>query len=131
IRITEVRGRGSQSRTGELDPKLDAYSDARELQELGAIPGAGTWISATIVASATEWPEPRVAVTATFNPDAEPESWGPADASLDAEDLVHLLTRHPRRSELVPDWVRERITAAGLSVPLAVGETAAPPPSAP
>ncbi|MEE6274213.1 SseB family protein [Georgenia wangjunii] len=123
IRITEVRGKGSQSRTGELDPERDAYRDARELQEIGARPGAGTWISATIVATATGWPEPRIAVAATLNPDKEPDSWGPADASLDAEDLVHLLTRHPRRRELVPEWVAQRITAAGLSVPLAEGET--------
>ncbi|MFC4553849.1 SseB family protein [Georgenia faecalis] len=126
VRVTEVRGRSSQARTAELPPDADAYSDARELQEISARPGLGTWISATVSARASGWPEPTIAASATLNMNEEPPTWGPGEHVLEAEDLVHLLTRHPRRAEHVPAWMAERVTAAGLSLPAVAGATAEP-----
>src|SRR5690606_41256664 len=75
-------------------------------------------------------PTPTLTVTGRFNRDAEPAPWRKGDAPLDATDLVHHLTRYPRRADAVPEWMSARITAAGLAVPSPGEDVAAPAPTA-
>lgn len=117
FRVVEVRGDERGARLGRLTPEQPPHTLARRLQDLAAAPGKGTWIEASLTLAATGWPSPTFTVTARFNHDSDPAPWREGDAPLDATDLVHHLTRYPRREDAVPAWMAERITAAGLSVP--------------
>src|SRR5690625_3844031 len=117
FRVIEVRGEQQHGRVGRLTPDQPPHSLARRLQDLAARPGEGTWLEASIRLAAEGWPEPTYTVTGRFNRDADPAAWQEGQAPLDATDLVHHLTRFPRRAESVPRWMAERITAAGLEVP--------------
>jgi len=117
FRVVEVRGEERGARLGRLTPDQPPHTLARRLQDLAAVPGKGTWIEASLTLAATGWPSPTFTVTARFNHDSDPAPWREGDAPLDATDLVHHLTRYPRREDAVPAWMAERITAAGLSVP--------------
>ncbi|WP_324650542.1 SseB family protein [Georgenia sp. H159] len=117
FRVIEVRGEERRSRVGRLTPDQPPHTIARRLQDLGARPGEGTWIEASVSLAATGWPTPSFTVTGRFNRDVEPTPWREGETPLDATDLVHHLTRYPRRADAVPSWMAERIQAAGLAVP--------------
>ncbi len=116
IRVVEVRDGTRRARLGTLTESSPAYRHARTLQDDRARPGAGTWIEATISARAGDDPEAPVSTTAGFTTVTEPQAWQEG-GQLAATDLVHHLTRFPRRGAAVPAWMAERITAAGLDVP--------------
>ncbi len=117
FRVVEVRAEGRSGRLGRLTPDQPPHTLTRRLQDLGVRSGAGTWIEAALTITADGWPSPTLTVTGRFNRDTDPAPWREGDAPLDATDLVHHLTRYPRRAEAVPDWMAARITAAGLAVP--------------
>ena len=117
FRLVEVRGQERVARLGRLTPEQAPYALARRLQDLGVDAGAGTWVEAALTLAATGWPTPTYTVTGRFNRDADPAPWREGDAPLDATDLVHHLTRYPRRPEAVPAWMSERVAAAGLDLP--------------
>ncbi|WP_454083809.1 SseB family protein [Georgenia sp. Marseille-Q6866] len=117
FRVVEVRGEERTARLGRLTADQPPYTLARRLQDLSAQPEQGTWIEAALTLSAVGWPEPTFTVTGRFNRDGEPAPWREGEEPLDATDLVHHLTRYPRRDEAVPGWMAQRITAAGLAVP--------------
>ncbi len=129
FRVIEVRGDERRARIGRLTDDQPPYTLVRRLQDLSVRPGEGTWIEAALTLSATGWPEPSLTVTGRFNRDRDPAAWREGDAPLDATDLVHHLTRYPRRTEAVPAWMAERITAAGLAVPGPRGDAAEPAPA--
>lgn len=118
----EVRGEQRTGKIGQLLPGNPPYDQTRALQDSQLRPGAGTWIESSIVVAATGWPQPSFRVTGQFSRDAEPAPWKADDQALDATDLVHHLTRYPRQPGHVPAWVRDRILAAGLEVPIAPAE---------
>lgn len=130
FRVLEVRGERRTGRTGRLTPDQPPHTLTRRLQDLGVRPGAGTWLEATLSIVADGWPTPTLTVTGRFNRDADPAPWRKGDAPLDATDLVHHLTRYPRRADAVPEWMSARITAAGLAVPSPGEDVAAPAPTA-
>lgn len=117
FRVVEVRGEERTARLGRLTPDQPPYTLARRLQDLNAQPEQGTWIEAALTLSASGWPEPTFTVTGRFNRDGEPGPWREGEEPLDATDLVHHLTRYPRRADAVPGWMAQRITDAGLAVP--------------
>ena len=119
FRAIEVRGDQRTGKVGQLREGNPPYDQSRALQDSQARAATGTWIEASIVVAATGWPEPTFQVTGRFNRDGEPATWQADEEPLDATDLVHHLTRYPRRSTHVPQWMRERIDAAGLEVPAA------------
>ena len=124
IRLVEVREGRQQARLGTITAGEGPYDLVRRLQELSVRPGDGTWIEATVVLTQGD----QVAASARFNRDREPRPWREGDTPLNATDLVHHLTRYPRRTEAVPGWMSERIAEAGLAVPAA--DDTAPPPAA-
>lgn len=117
FQAVEVRGSEQRAKVGRLMPGNPPYDATRELQDDQVQPGGGSWIEASIAVAATGWPEPSCRVTGSFNRDAEPAAWQHEDRPLDATDLVHHLTRYPRRTDRLPSWMRDRIVAADLEVP--------------
>lgn len=113
----ELRGQERTGKIGQLLPGNPPYEQTRALQDSQVRPGSGTWIEASIIVAATGWPQPTFRVTGHFNRDSEPAVWQADDQPLDATDLVHHLTRYPRRAAHVPAWILDRIVAAGLEVP--------------
>lgn len=123
IRVVEVRDGTRRARLGTLTESSPAYRHARTLQIDRARPGAGTWIESTISVRAGDEPEAPMSTRAGFTTVTEPQAWQEG-GELAATDLVHHLTRFPRRGAAVPSWMAERISAAGLEVP--AGEPVAP-----
>ncbi|WP_413451366.1 SseB family protein [Georgenia sp. 1P01AC] len=117
VRVVEVRGEQRTARLGRLTAGERPATLVRRLQDLSARPEEGTWIEAALTLSAEGWPSPTFTVAGRFNRDVEPSPWRDGEEPLDATDLVHHLTRYPRRAEAVPAWMSQRITADGLAVP--------------
>lgn len=105
------------SNGGVLARDLQLSKDVLSLREATYEPGSGTWISALITISATGWPEPNLSPSASFNYDSDPFAAEGAEVTLSAEMLAADLTRFPRQRANIPQWVVDRIGAAGLEVP--------------
>lgn len=127
IRVVEVREGRPRAKVGSLPPTSRAYADARALQARQADPRRGTWLEATLSITASAGAEPKFTTRLALTTDTEPPPWHEGEEYA-ATDLVHHLTRFPRAAEEVPEWMTQRITAAGLAVP---GLTPIPAPSAP
>ncbi len=127
IRLVEMREGEQRARLGTLTAGEGPYDLVRQLQESSAEPGEGTWIEASVVL--TQGAEP--AASARFNRNREPVAWREDEVPLDATDLVHHLTRYPRRPETIPDWMARRIAAAGLTVPAPESDTGPGEPATP
>ncbi|GAB3564391.1 hypothetical protein [Spelaeicoccus albus] len=111
------------SNAGVLARDLQLSKDVMSLREATYEQGAGAWISAVITISASGWPEPKLSPSASFNYDSDPFAANGAEATLSAETLAADLTRFPRQRANIPQWVVDRIGAAGLEVPaMSAGE---------
>jgi cell wall assembly regulator SMI1 len=136
LRVTEHRSGLQAGNAGELDPRASAFTDAQELRQASYSYPGGTWIDASVIVSASGWPEPKYSLDARFNFDDEPQPWSEAEPQLTDELLTADLERFPRSAEATPGWIAARIGLpvggpAGAPAPAAVPQEAAAAPAAP
>lgn len=116
VRLAVIAPGNPNGMAGALTPGSQAFNNALALQESSARAGAGSWLSALVLA------RPKndlggVAGDARFNFDFDPGAIAADDGELTGQQLVDHLTRYPRRPDAIPQWMRDRITGAGLRIP--------------
>lgn len=122
LRVTEHRSGLQAGNAGELDPRASAFNDAQELRQASYSYPGGTWFDASVIVSASGWPQPRYSLDARFNFDDEPQPWSETEPELTDELLTADLERFPRSAEATPGWIAARI---GLPVGGPTGASAA------
>lgn len=130
MRIREERSGLTGGNSGELDPSTQPYADAVALRQAAYHPQGGTWLSTTITVGAKGWPEPTLSTETANNFDDEPETWVQGEPALSAEVLLEDFTAFPRIERAVPEWVKDRVTAAGYQVPLVLPADSSQEPAA-
>ena len=118
LQVREVRG-ASTSRH-PVDPtgaRNVPRRLVRALQDDYADLVDGTWLSATLIVTVSRRRWERPGVELVLNYDDEPLLPAHAPHPVAPQDWRRHLLRHRRMDRRIPDWLRQRLTGAGLEVP--------------
>lgn len=118
VRITESRDEddyvGSVGPVKEDSPVLP---EIEKLQHAAFIEGEGTWFTASVVVTASGWPQPTYQIGASYDRAHEPQDWN-GEGRLSARDIRAHFDIFPREDARVPDWAQVRLAGrrgAGLT----------------
>lgn len=120
VRITESRD--EQDYVGTVGPvKSDSpvLPAIEQLQHASFVEGEGTWFTASVVITASNWPEPQYQIGASYDRAHEPVDWK-GEGRLSARDIRAHFELFPRDPEHVPDWAAVRLAGrrgAGFAEP--------------
>lgn len=109
VRITESRD--EQDYVGTVGPvKSDSpvLPAIEQLQHASFVEGEGTWFTASVVITASNWPEPQYQIGASYDRAHEPVDWK-GEGRLSARDIRAHFELFPRDPEHVPDWAAVRL----------------------
>lgn len=109
VRITESRDEddyvGSVGPVKEGSPLLEAIE---MLQHAAFTEDEGTWFTASVVVTASGWPEPTYQLGASYDRANEPDNWK-GEGRLSARDIRQHLDTFPRTEANTPDWALTRL----------------------
>lgn len=109
IRITESRGKESYvGSTGPLRSDSPVLPHIKALQEAAYDEAEGTWLTASVIITASGWPNPVYKVGASYNRQDEPQDWG-GEGRMTARELRTHLMDFPRAEGQLPEWIIERL----------------------
>lgn len=122
VRITESRE--DQDYVGSVGPvKSDSpvLSAIEKLQHASYLEGEGTWFTASVVITASNWPNPQYHIGASYDRAHEPADWN-GEGRLSGRDIRSHFETFPRDEQHIPEWAAMRLAGrrgAGFADPTA------------
>lgn len=109
VRITESREDGDYpGSVGPLKASSPLIPAVEMLQHACYQEGEGSWFTASIVLTASNWPDPDYQLGASYDRLHEPLDWQ-GEGSLSRKDLRKHLQTFPRSEQKVPAWAARRL----------------------
>ena len=127
VRVTESRDEQDYVGTvGPIKPGSPVLPAIEQLQHASFVEGEGTWFTASVVITATNWPEPQYQIGASYDRAHEPVDWK-GEGRLSARDIRAHFELFPRDPEHVPDWAAVRLAGRRGTGFIEAGEEGALP----
>ncbi|MFW0112340.1 SseB family protein [Rothia sp. CCM 9416] len=122
VRITESRDEDDYlGSVGPLKSDSPILKAIEQLQHACYAEGEGTWFTASVVITASDWPEPKYQIGASYDRLQEPVDWK-GEGGLTGRDIRTHFETFPRADEHIPDWAATRL--AGRRAPGFTDDTA-------
>ncbi|MDO4898217.1 MAG: SseB family protein [Rothia sp. (in: high G+C Gram-positive bacteria)] len=109
VRITESRDEGDAVGSAEpVQADSPVLADIEKLQHAAFREGEGSWFTASVVVTATGWPNPTYQTGASYDWSNEPQNWS-GEGSLSGRDIRAHFEIFPRSAEHIPQWAQARL----------------------
>ncbi|MDY6051071.1 MAG: SseB family protein [Rothia sp. (in: high G+C Gram-positive bacteria)] len=109
VRITESRDdQDHVGSVGPIKPDSPVLPAIEQLQHASFIEGEGTWFTASVVITASDWPDPQYQIGASYDRAHEPVDWN-GEGRLSARDIRSHFESFPRDEQYIPEWAAVRL----------------------
>lgn len=109
VRITESRDEDDYvGNVGPLKPDSPVLGAIEQLQHACYVEGQGTWFTASVIITATDWPEPKYHIGASYDRLQEPVDWK-GEGGVTGRDIRAHFEIFPRADEHIPAWAATRL----------------------
>lgn len=119
LRVVENRdGSVIPGAAGPIKQDSPVLETIAQLQRSCAVPGRGSWFTASVSIAASGWPEPTLHTSASYNFRELPRPYAD-EGAYTGRDVLAQLTEFPRTQERTPLWALELADEAGVELPFA------------